>query len=78
MELYQKAAFYLKTTVPNPEETESVTWQCALCNEKSLQGSIRWVIKIRCGATVTFRDLPLQSGEVPVLREHRGCAGSRL
>lgn len=54
MELYQKAAFYLKTTVPNPEETESVTWQCALCNEKSLQGSIRWVIKIRCGATVTF------------------------
>lgn len=39
MELYQKAAFYLKTTVPNPEETESVTWQCALCNEKSLQGS---------------------------------------
>lgn len=54
MELYQKAAFYLKTTVPNPEETESVTWQCALCNEKSLQGAIRWVIKIRCGATVTF------------------------
>ena len=54
MELYQKAAIYLKTTVPNPEETESVTWQCALCNEKSLQGSIRWVIKIRCGATVTF------------------------
>ena len=54
MELYQKAAFYLKTTVPNPEETECVTWQCALCNEKSLQGSIRWVIKIRCGATVTF------------------------
>ena len=54
MELYQKAAIYLKTTVPNPEETESVTWQCALCNEKSLQGAIRWVIKIRCGATVTF------------------------
>lgn len=54
MELYQKAAIYLKTTVPNPEESESVTWQCALCNEKSLQGSIRWVIKIRCGATVTF------------------------
>ena len=27
MELYQKAAIYLKTTVPNPEESESVTWQ---------------------------------------------------
>lgn len=54
MELYRQAALYLKTTVPTPENTESVTWQCALCNDKQLQGVKRTLVKIRCGATVTF------------------------
>lgn len=54
MELYQQAGFYLKTTVPSPETTESVTWQCALCNDQQLQGVKRSVLKIRCGATLTF------------------------